>query len=281
MELFFDLVFVVVVDQVSQRLEGPITATTVGGFVVLAVLVWWAWVGYVYYVDRFGTDDLRDRLTTLAQMGAATALTVSRLNAKLPLNSAHLQERFGNFTLIVIGEGIVAVIDGLRDLKWSAGTAGVAALAFAVGFALWWVYFETSDGAPVEASSEGRQGPYLAWVYAHLPFTMGIGAAAMAVGHAIHDASHPTLPDPTRWLFAGAIALCFVGLSIINLAYAASGVAQCNRVQSLWMLATVAAALGVAALGGSFPPLAVFGIVALVSVAQVGVDMWYSARAAD
>jgi len=232
LELFFDLVFVVAVEQVARRLEGPVTADAVLGFAVLAAPVWWAWVGYVYYKDRFGTDDLSDRLLTLLQMGAALALAVRahdaleegaaafalaygafrliltfryvravmtddearrlaipfaigyglaaplwlasaavpsparfalwgagflvdlatpvaarRLNVEFPLNSAHLQERFGQFTLIVLGVGIVGVVEGLRDLHWAPGAGLTAALALVVAFALWWVYFETLDVA--------------------------------------------------------------------------------------------------------------------------------------
>src|SRR4030081_3619657 len=76
LEMFFDLVFVVAIDQVARRLHGDLSTHTVVGFIVLYGAVWWAWVGYVIYNDRFGTDDLSDRLPTLLQMGAGVGCTV-------------------------------------------------------------------------------------------------------------------------------------------------------------------------------------------------------------
>ncbi len=76
-----------------------------------------------------------------------TPLTMGRLNVRFPLNSAHLQERFGNFT--VLGEGVLGVIKSLRDFVGAPGAGVVATLALVLGFALWWMYFETLDGAPI------------------------------------------------------------------------------------------------------------------------------------
>jgi low temperature requirement protein LtrA len=58
LELFFDLVFVVAVAQLSNALSAD---RTLHGFVVfcgLFVPIWWAWVGFTFYADRFDTDDL-------------------------------------------------------------------------------------------------------------------------------------------------------------------------------------------------------------------------------
>ena len=57
LELFFDLVFVVAVAQLADGLAAD---PSVHGFLVFAGLfvpVWWAWVGYTFYADRFDTDD--------------------------------------------------------------------------------------------------------------------------------------------------------------------------------------------------------------------------------
>jgi low temperature requirement protein LtrA len=51
LELFFDLVFVLAVSQVSRVLS---TETDFNGFLkylVLFVSVWWSWVGYTYYAS--------------------------------------------------------------------------------------------------------------------------------------------------------------------------------------------------------------------------------------
>ena len=74
LELFFDLVFVVAVAQLADGLgEDP----SVHGFLVFAglfVAVWWAWVGYTFYADRFDTDDPPHRILKIAGMFAEPVL---------------------------------------------------------------------------------------------------------------------------------------------------------------------------------------------------------------
>ena len=68
LELFFDLVFVVAIAQLADGLaEDP----SVHGFLIFAglfVAVWWAWVGYTFYADRFDTDDPPHRVLMLVGM---------------------------------------------------------------------------------------------------------------------------------------------------------------------------------------------------------------------
>ena len=74
LELFFDLVFVVAVAQLSVALTDDMT---VEGFLIfcgLFVPVWWAWVGYTFYADRFDTDDVVHRVLMLMGMFAVGAL---------------------------------------------------------------------------------------------------------------------------------------------------------------------------------------------------------------
>ena len=74
LELFFDLVFVVAIAQLADGLaEDP----SLRGFLIFAglfVAVWWAWVGYTFYADRFDTDDPPHRVLMLAGMFAVAIL---------------------------------------------------------------------------------------------------------------------------------------------------------------------------------------------------------------
>jgi low temperature requirement protein LtrA len=74
LELFFDLVFVVAIAQLADGLsEDP----SVRGFLIFAglfVAVWWAWVGYTFYADRFDTDDPPHRVLMIAGMFAVAVL---------------------------------------------------------------------------------------------------------------------------------------------------------------------------------------------------------------
>jgi low temperature requirement protein LtrA len=68
LELFFDLVFVVAIAQLADGLS---EAPSLRGFLIFAglfVAVWWAWVGYTFYADRFDTDDPPHRVLMIVGM---------------------------------------------------------------------------------------------------------------------------------------------------------------------------------------------------------------------
>src|SRR5512132_1847637 len=77
LELFFDLVFVISIAEVVHTLEDYHTLSDFLGTAGLFVAVWWAWVGYTVYADRFDTDDLLHRVLVLAGMLAVIAMALS------------------------------------------------------------------------------------------------------------------------------------------------------------------------------------------------------------
>jgi low temperature requirement protein LtrA len=77
LELFFDLVFVISIAEVVHTLEDYRSLADFAGTAGLFVAVWWAWVGYTVYADRFDTDDLLHRVLVLAGMLAVIAMALS------------------------------------------------------------------------------------------------------------------------------------------------------------------------------------------------------------
>jgi low temperature requirement protein LtrA len=76
LELFFDLVFVVAITQLSHQL---VVDHSAGGFLRFAALfvpVYVAWQGFMAYADRFDTDDLAFRAAYFAAMLAVAAMAV-------------------------------------------------------------------------------------------------------------------------------------------------------------------------------------------------------------
>jgi low temperature requirement protein LtrA len=76
LELFNDLVFVVVIFQLAHNLEEDFSLYGFLGFLALFVPVWWSWIGVVFYATRFETDDLGHRILVLLQMVGAAAMAV-------------------------------------------------------------------------------------------------------------------------------------------------------------------------------------------------------------
>jgi low temperature requirement protein LtrA len=77
LELFFDLVFVAAVGQLSNALAAHPTFPRFLGFVALFVPVWWLWMGFTFYANRFDTDDLPYRLLTLLAMFLVAVLSTT------------------------------------------------------------------------------------------------------------------------------------------------------------------------------------------------------------
>ena len=76
LELFFDLVFVVAITELSQYLVADHSAGGFLRFAALFVPVWVAWQGYMAYATRFDTDDLGFRLAYFGAMLAIAAMAV-------------------------------------------------------------------------------------------------------------------------------------------------------------------------------------------------------------
>ncbi|MEA5574988.1 low temperature requirement protein A [Anabaena sp. UHCC 0451] len=77
LELFYDLVFVVAIAELSHNLSKDVSLGGFVGFVALFLPIWWCWIGATFYATLFDTDDLGDRLLTLLQMSIIIALTVN------------------------------------------------------------------------------------------------------------------------------------------------------------------------------------------------------------
>ena len=77
LELFFDLVFVLAIAELTRYLHDHLTVGGFLGFLFLFVPVWGTWMGYTYYADLFDVDGPAYRVAMLAAMLLSIALAVS------------------------------------------------------------------------------------------------------------------------------------------------------------------------------------------------------------
>src|ERR1700752_23371 len=253
LELFYDLVYVVIIAELSHALAGNMSLAGIGTFIFLFIIVWWAWFNGAMYHDLHGNNDIRTRVFTFLQMLTVAAMAVFVHNAlgegstgfaityaafhliltwlwwrtgvhdpnhrplsqpysstflitsllfigsiiiptpwrfvlwvlallidlsllsllwthrnmaiqeeinRVVLISPSAVERFGSFTIIVLGEVIVGVVSGVAEhahLSWLAGGSAFLGMMIAIG--LWWVYFDFVSGrAPIPRTSERLRG---------------------------------------------------------------------------------------------------------------------------
>ncbi len=76
LELFYDLIYVVLIARVAEGLHGRITVGAVGTFAVLFGLLWIGWYNGSILHDAHGRPDVRNRLLTFLQMLALASMAV-------------------------------------------------------------------------------------------------------------------------------------------------------------------------------------------------------------
>jgi low temperature requirement protein LtrA len=345
LELFYDLVVVVLVAQAAHHLAGHLTWPGIGEFAVVFTLVWIAWANGSLHHELHGHEDARARSTFLVQILALTAmgafipgaggargaafavaasvlfaiLTVlwllaargdrpeyrlpSRLfvagtagcavllagTALLPASArvpawgllevgyaagfaviitrasqvaAHmvtgaLTERFGAFTIIVLGETLTGVVAGLSGQPVSALTLSVGLAASVVGFGAWWTYFDFAG----QRQPRPEPAASLQWMFGHLPLTAAIAAMGAAMASLVEHAHDGRTPAATAWVM-GAGAAAVLGAAMLI----AASLRDWGRLRDVYRpLARTCAAVAVACLGvGAARPTPLLLVLALV-----------------
>jgi low temperature requirement protein LtrA len=137
-------------------------------------------------------------------LGASSVVNLSR--GVPPTDS--LVERFGLFTIIVLGEFVFGVVDGLSSPDRDVLTITTGMIALVIGFGFWWIYFDL-----VGRRLPRRDGHAVAsWLLSHLPITLSIAASGAAMVSLIGHAGDASTPASTAWLLSGAVALGLLAL---------------------------------------------------------------------
>jgi low temperature requirement protein LtrA len=171
-----------------------------------------------------------------------------------------LIERFGLLIIIVLGETLTGVVQGLISESVSAAALSVGLISVVVGFGAWWTYF---DFAGHRHLKEGRSAA-LRWMLGHLPLTAAIAAMGAAMVSLIRHAHDGRAPAATAWMLGGGAALVLAATMLI-----ASSLADWDQDRAFYrpLARTCAAAaaicLGIAALR---PPPFIFGLALVVGL---------------
>ena len=345
LELFFDLVYVFAVSKVAAIL---VDSPDIYGFLkylVLFVPVWWSWVGFTFYADRFESDEIEYRVLTFASMLAIAALSISiggafslsgdasfvgcyaavrlmlvaqytrtayyvpvgrrlamqymvgfgvavlillaslmveppvryyiwamamlielatpfidtKLTRIIPFDHSHIPERFGLFTIIVLGEAVIATANGASGVPWNLATTATASLGFAMAACIWWINFDFVEDDAIKSQSLMRR---FIFIVSHFCMVASIVVIGIGVEHAIKDTidGHPHLA--TVLMLGGGTAAYLTAITAVRLA---SGV--CNVVTS--RLIAIAVCIAAIFFGSLVPPVALVAILLTALAAGV------------
>ncbi|MCI0697619.1 low temperature requirement protein A [candidate division KSB1 bacterium] len=154
----------------------------------------------------------------------------TRLHRSIPTDPAHLPERFGLFTIIVLGELVVTVGIGAMEATWNTGTVAVAMAGFGIAACLWWIYFERLTGQELPRSA----GPIVTFAYAHLPLLAALMFVAGGVSVLVR--SHRGAEALAgAWALCGGVAIFLAALNIAHAQLVAAPMRQVFRVR--WLAA--------------------------------------------
>ncbi|MFC1412993.1 low temperature requirement protein A [Streptacidiphilus sp. N1-12] len=305
LELFYDLVVVVLVAQAAHHFAGQLSWRGLGEFAAVFALVWIAWLNGSLHHELHGREDARGRSMFLLQIlvlvplggfipeaggahgaafavdagvlfavlavlwllaargdspefrrssrlfvtGTAVCAVILAASAALPAGlrvlawgllavayllgfavmigtatpmqavalsvTDALTERFGLFIIIVLGETVTGVVDGLSHEPTSALTLAVGLVAVIVGFGAWWTYFDFAghrQPRPTRASTAQ-------WMLVHLPLTAAVAVMGAAMVDLVEHAHDSRTPAATAWALGGgaAVVLCATTLLAASL----------------------------------------------------------------
>jgi low temperature requirement protein LtrA len=194
------------VEETRDLVKGYLT-----GFGVAAV-VWTA--------SAVVADNLRIALwVTALLIDLATPWVMRQEQARVPLDVSHLPERFGLFTILVLGESISAVVMGLGHVAWAVIPTTTAAVGIGVATAMWWLYFDNARGSVVRRdASVPRTWRPTVWIYTHLLLAGGLAASGVGIEIAVARSGQGPMPSPERWLLVGSVIFVFLALALIQMA---------------------------------------------------------------
>ena len=127
-----------------------------------------------------------------------------------------LVERFGTFTIIVLGEVVFGVVNGLSLSDHDIRTISTGMIALVVGFGFWWIYFDVVGGRLPK--SDGRA--LANWILSHHPVALSIAAAGAGMVSLLEHAHDASTPAATAWLLSAAVAVGLIALILTSRALA-------------------------------------------------------------
>jgi low temperature requirement protein LtrA len=218
-------------------------------------------------------------LLVLAEL--SVPVLAERVGAPTPFHPHHVAERYGLFTIIVLGEVILAsvqAIQGAIAAPDAGGTAGHATPAPGGGgpspqlwllivgglllvFSLWWLYFKRDHADLI------GQGRRITWAfgYAHVVVFASVAAVGAGLASAVDVVEGEAVATPRAAALALAIPISLYALTLSGLHAAAD-----RNLRTLGSAAAVSAAsLGIALLGlDTGLTVLLLGLVTAAAVAQ-------------
>lgn len=217
LELFFDLAYVLVVLELAHTFLGDLTWRGLGTFVALYVALWFSWVGFTLYANRFDTDDVVFRVAklaaTLAIAGCAASASAATSSFSTAFAVCFLAGRL--VLLMLLGRAWWHVVEARPTIEVYLGSTAVSAALWAVSLGaggtirwlLWGAAVAVDATGPVVATWREDRAPLH---MEHLPERFGL-LVILVLGEVVGGAA--TGVHDAKWV-APSVAIGVVGFVV-------------------------------------------------------------------
>lgn len=147
-------------------------------------------------------------------IAVATPFLSPNLARTIPIDYSHIPERFGLFTIIVLGEAVIATANGAAGVPWSLATGFTAVFGFAMAACIWWLNFEFVED---DAIKRPVLLPRIIYLFGHFFIVSSIVALGIGIEHAIKEAHEARLDIPTLFLLGGSVSIFLAAITLVRL----------------------------------------------------------------
>jgi low temperature requirement protein LtrA len=181
-----------------------------------------------------------------------------------PWNPGHITERYGGFTIIVLGEVVAAIAAAVQETmdhsRASPGLLTAAAAGLLLVFALWWSYFKHSAAEDIRRSLSWT----FVWGLAHYLIFAAVAALGAGLQVVIGTLIQSTRVTPSFAAFAVAVPVAVYIVVLAPLSTGRGGEPAALRLTILTAALILAAAAATPALTLPFSIVIMVVLVALL-----------------
>jgi len=194
--------------------------------------------------------------------------------ARPPVKTHYVLDRFGELTIIVLGEFFLKAALGAseRESYWLTTCYGVSLLIISVG--AWWLYFDHLDHSSLSGSKPRRR----IWIDLHYPFLAALAAYGVAGTKVLALGPGEALADEKQLLLCGSLAVVLLAVAGFEWVVPERAGEMARRPQ-VWSRIIAAVLLVVLAIwgGGLGTPVLVITIASIFFI-LIGLDVFQRVR---
>jgi low temperature requirement protein LtrA len=186
------------------------------------------------------------------------------------MKEEYMRHRFGELTIIVLGEFFIKVITHASEREVYLVTLLYFILLLSISMSLWWLYFDHLEHSALAKRPSRTE----IWIYVHYPLLAAITAYGVVGSEMMALIPGEAMSGHERWLFCGALASAIACTAVIEWVMREKAVAMSRDPQTLNRILGAVAIILLALFGGGLGVPVLVAIVAVIIILLVGSDIF-------